>query len=139
MSINRVGIIGAGTMGNGIAQVCAANGIPVVLVDVAQPALERGLGAVRSNLERLVQKEKMSAADRDAALARIRCTTQYDDLKRLPLVIEAASIVMEIDEVLVAMIASGASSASSCLRIFTLMSGFSVAASITRSQSPRSS
>ena len=91
MSINRVGIIGAGTMGNGIAQVCAVNGIPVVLVDVAQPALERGLGAVRSNLERLVQKEKMSAADRDAALARIRCTTQYDDLKGLPLVIEAAT------------------------------------------------
>jgi 3-hydroxybutyryl-CoA dehydrogenase len=91
-----VGIIGAGTMGNGIAQVCAVNGIPVVLVDVAQPALERGLGAVRNNLERLVQKEKMSVADRDAALARIRCTTQYDDLKGLPLVIEAATENPEI-------------------------------------------
>jgi len=96
MTIHSVGIIGAGTMGNGIAQVCAVNGIPVVLVDVAQQALERGLGAVRNNLERLVQKEKMSAADRDAALARIRCTTQYDDLKGLPLVIEAATENPEI-------------------------------------------
>jgi 3-hydroxybutyryl-CoA dehydrogenase len=91
-----VGIIGAGTMGNGIAQVCAVHGIPVVLVDVAQAALDRGLGAVRNNLERLVQKEKMSAADRDAAMGRIRCTTQYDDLKGLPLVIEAATENPEI-------------------------------------------
>jgi 3-hydroxybutyryl-CoA dehydrogenase len=96
MTIHSVGIIGAGTMGNGIAQVCAVHGIPVVLVDVAQPALERGLGAVRNNLERLVQKEKMSAADRDAAMGRIRCTTQYDDLKGLPLVIEAATENPEI-------------------------------------------
>jgi 3-hydroxybutyryl-CoA dehydrogenase len=96
MTIHSVGIIGAGTMGNGIAQVCAVNGIPVVLVDVAQPALERGLGAVRNNLERLVQKEKMSVADRDAALGRIRCTTQYDDLNGLPLVIEAATENPEI-------------------------------------------
>jgi 3-hydroxybutyryl-CoA dehydrogenase len=96
MTIHSVGIIGAGTMGNGIAQVCAVHGIPVVLVDVAQPALERGLGAVRNNLERLVQKEKMSVADRDAAMGRIRCTTQYDDLKGLPLVIEAATENPEI-------------------------------------------
>ncbi len=91
MTIQSVGIIGAGTMGNGIAQVCAASGIPVVLVDISDPALERGLKAVRSNLDRLVQKEKISEADRDAALARIRCTTQYDELKGLPLVIEAAT------------------------------------------------
>jgi len=96
MTIHSVGIIGAGTMGNGIAQVCAVHGIPVVLVDVAQAALDRGLGAVRNNLERLVQKEKMSAPDRDAAMGRIRCTTQYDDLKGLPLVIEAATENPEI-------------------------------------------
>lgn len=91
MTIQSVGIIGAGTMGNGIAQVCAASGIPVVLVDISDQALERGLKAVRSNLDRLVQKEKISEADRDAALARIHCTTQYDELKGLPLVIEAAT------------------------------------------------
>ena len=91
MTIQSVGIIGAGTMGNGIAQVCAASGIPVVLVDISDQALERGLKAVRSNLDRLVQKEKISEADRDAALARLRCTTQYEELKGLPLVIEAAT------------------------------------------------
>jgi len=91
MTIQSVGIIGAGTMGNGIAQVCAASGIPVVLVDISDQALERGVKAVRSNLDRLVQKEKISEADRDAALARIHCTTQYDELKGLPLVIEAAT------------------------------------------------
>jgi 3-hydroxybutyryl-CoA dehydrogenase len=91
MTIQSVGIIGAGTMGNGIAQVCAASGIPVVLVDISDQALERGLKAVRSNLDRLVQKEKISEADRDAALARIHCPTQYDELKGLPLVIEAAT------------------------------------------------
>jgi 3-hydroxybutyryl-CoA dehydrogenase len=91
MTIQSVGIIGAGTMGNGIAQVCAASGIPVVLLDISDQALERGLKAVRSNLDRLVQKEKISEADRDAALARIHCTTQYDELKGLPLVIEAAT------------------------------------------------
>jgi len=91
MTIQSVGIIGAGTMGNGIAQVCAASGIPVVLVDISDQALERGLKAVRSNLDRLVQKEKISEADRDAALARIHCTAQYDELKGLPLVIEAAT------------------------------------------------
>ena len=91
MTIQSVGIIGAGTMGNGIAQVCAASGIPVVLLDISDQALERGLKAVRTNLDRLVQKEKISEADRDAALARIHCTTQYDELKGLPLVIEAAT------------------------------------------------
>jgi len=122
MTIQSVGIIGAGTMGNGIAQVCAASGIPVVLVDISDQALERGLKAVRSNLDRLVQKEKISEADRDAALARIRCTTQYDELKGLPLVIEAATenpdikvkILKQLDDLLPpeAIIATNTSSIS---------------------------
>ena len=122
MTIQSVGIIGAGTMGNGIAQVCAASGIPVVLVDISDQALERGLKAVRSNLDRLVQKEKISETDRDAALARIRCTTQYDELKGLPLVIEAATenpdikvkILKQLDDLLPpeAIIATNTSSIS---------------------------
>jgi 3-hydroxybutyryl-CoA dehydrogenase len=96
MNIDRVGIIGAGTMGNGIAQVCALSGVPVVLLDVAQAALERGLDTVRGNLERLVRKDKLSQADADAALARIRCSTAYEDLRGLPLVIEAATENPEI-------------------------------------------
>jgi 3-hydroxybutyryl-CoA dehydrogenase len=91
MSINRLGIIGAGTMGNGIAQACAVSGIEVVMVDIAQAAVDKGLATVAASLERLVKKDKMSAADRDAALARIRGSVSYDDLKGLPLVIEAAT------------------------------------------------
>jgi 3-hydroxybutyryl-CoA dehydrogenase len=96
MSIQRIGVIGAGTMGNGIAQACAVRGIDVVMVDVAQAALDRGVATVGTSLERLVKKDTLSAADRDAALARIRGSTSYDDLKGLPLVIEAATENFEL-------------------------------------------
>jgi 3-hydroxybutyryl-CoA dehydrogenase len=91
LNIDRVGIIGAGTMGNGIAQVCALGGVQVVLLDVAQAALDKGLATVRSNLDRLVKKDKLSQGEADGALARIRSSTSYDDLRGLPLVIEAAT------------------------------------------------
>ncbi|RPH44508.1 MAG: 3-hydroxybutyryl-CoA dehydrogenase [Burkholderiales bacterium] len=96
MSISRIGVIGAGTMGNGIAQACAVCGIEVTMVDVAQAAVDRGLKAVAGSLERLVKKDKLSEADRDAALARIQGSTSYDSLKDLPLVIEAATENMEL-------------------------------------------
>jgi 3-hydroxybutyryl-CoA dehydrogenase len=96
MSISRIGVIGAGTMGNGIAQACAVCGIDVTMVDVAQPAVDRGLKAVAGSLDRLVKKDKLSEADRDAALARIHGSTSYDDLKDLPLVIEAATENMDL-------------------------------------------
>ena len=91
MSFSRIGIVGAGTMGNGIAQACATCGIDVVMVDVAQAAVDRGRAAIASSLERLVRKDRMTAADRDAALARVTGSTSYDDLRGLPLVIEAAT------------------------------------------------
>ena len=91
MSITTVGIIGAGTMGNGIAQVCATSGIHVVMVDISEAAVAKGIATVASSLERLIKKEKITAADRDATLARIKGSTSYDDLKASQLVIEAAT------------------------------------------------
>ncbi|BBO03972.1 MULTISPECIES: 3-hydroxybutyryl-CoA dehydrogenase [Bradyrhizobium] len=89
--IQTVGIIGAGTMGNGIAQVCAAAGLSVVMVDISDAAVNRGLSTVGGSLERLVKKEKMSAADREAALKRITGTTDRAKLANCDLVIEAAT------------------------------------------------
>ncbi|RTE94886.1 MULTISPECIES: 3-hydroxybutyryl-CoA dehydrogenase [Bradyrhizobium] len=89
--IQTVGIIGAGTMGNGIAQICAAAGLSVVMVDISDAAVNRGLSTVGGSLERLVKKEKMSAADRDATLKRITGTTDRAKLSDCDLVIEAAT------------------------------------------------
>ncbi|WP_354132238.1 3-hydroxybutyryl-CoA dehydrogenase [Bradyrhizobium sp. RT4b] len=89
--INTVGIIGAGTMGNGIAQICAAAGLSVVMVDISDATVNRGMSTVGGSLERLVKKEKMSAADREAALKRITGTTDRAKLADCDLVIEAAT------------------------------------------------
>ena len=91
MDITTVGIIGAGTMGNGIAQACAVSGINVVMVDISEAAVQKGLATVSGSLDRLVKKEKISAADKDAAMARIKVSTSYDELKAAQLVIEAAT------------------------------------------------
>jgi len=91
MHIERVGVIGAGTMGNGIAQACAAAGVDVVMVDVAQDAVDRGVAAIGTSLERLQKKEKITADARAAALARIRGTTDYAHLQGAQLMIEAAT------------------------------------------------
>ena len=89
--IQTVGIIGAGTMGNGIAQICAAAGLSVVMVDISDAAVNRGISTVGGSLERLVKKEKMSAADREATLKRITGTTDRAKLADCDLVIEAAT------------------------------------------------
>ncbi|MGJ4889697.1 3-hydroxybutyryl-CoA dehydrogenase [Bradyrhizobium sp. HKCCYLS3077] len=89
--IQTVGIIGAGTMGNGIAQVCAAAGVPVVMVDISEQAVARGLATVGSSLDRLVKKDKMAAADKDKALSLITGTTDKGKLSSCDLVIEAAT------------------------------------------------
>jgi len=91
MSIQTIGIIGAGTMGNGIAQACAVVGINAVMQDVNEAALERGMATVSGSLERQVRKGTMSEADKGAVLARIRATQQADDLAAADLIIEAAT------------------------------------------------
>jgi 3-hydroxybutyryl-CoA dehydrogenase len=97
-SLNNIGVIGAGTMGNGIAQVSAAAGLQVVMIDVSDGAVERGLAAVGASLDRLVKKEKLSAADRAATLGRIRGSTRYSDLATVDLVIEAATENLEVKQ-----------------------------------------
>jgi 3-hydroxybutyryl-CoA dehydrogenase len=96
MSIQKVGIIGAGTMGNGIAQVCAQAGVEVVMVDVNDAAVQRGLSTISGSLDRLVKKEKLAPADKDKVQARVRGTTDYAQIKGVDLVIEAATENVEL-------------------------------------------
>jgi len=91
MDIQTVGIIGAGTMGNGIAQACAVVGIPVVMVDISDDAVQKGLATIGASLDRLIKKEKLTAADKDRSLALVTTSTRYEDLAGAQLVIEAAT------------------------------------------------
>jgi 3-hydroxybutyryl-CoA dehydrogenase len=95
MAIRTVGVVGAGTMGNGIAQVFAQNGFKVRLVDVAQPVLDRAREEIGRSLGRFVQKGKLSAADRDAALGRLKTTANLDELIDADYMVEA--IVESVD------------------------------------------
>ena len=105
---SRIGVIGAGTMGNGIAQVCAQAGLQVRMVDIADAAVQRGLSTVAKSLDRLVAKDKISAADKDAIVGRIAGGTDYAALADCDLVIEAATenlslklkILKQLDELL---------------------------------------
>jgi len=90
-TIQKVGVIGAGAMGNGITQACAVSGLDVVMVDIAEAALTRGQATIASSLDRLLKKEKITAADKDAAVKRIQATTSYDALQSCDLIIEAAT------------------------------------------------
>ncbi|PQA81840.1 3-hydroxybutyryl-CoA dehydrogenase [Limnohabitans sp. TS-CS-82] len=122
MSIQTVGIIGAGTMGNGIAQACAVSGVNVVMVDISEAAVAKGVATISGSLDRLIKKEKITEDDKAAALARIKGSTSYDDLKDAQLVIEAATenfdlkvkILKQVDALLDAsvLIASNTSSIS---------------------------
>ena len=71
----KVAVVGAGTMGNGIAQVFAAHGVPTVLCDVSEAAVERGLAAIGKSLDRFVKKEKITAAQKDETLGRLSAAT----------------------------------------------------------------
>ena len=90
-NIDTVGIIGAGTMGSGIAQACAQAGVKVVMVDIAQAALDKGLATVSGSLERLIKKDKLDDTGKAAALKLIRTSTDYAAFKDAQLVIEAAT------------------------------------------------
>jgi len=93
--IKTIGVIGAGTMGNGIAQVFAQSGFSVTLVDVAAPMLERARASIDKSLAKFVEKGKLQAADRDSALARLDMTSSLDALATADYVVEA--IVENVD------------------------------------------
>jgi 3-hydroxybutyryl-CoA dehydrogenase len=86
-----IGVVGAGTMGNGIAQVAARAGYDVVMRDVTQEFLQRGLTAINKSLQRDVDKERLSAADKASIVARIRTDTSLDSLREAAVVIEAVT------------------------------------------------
>lgn len=96
MTIETVGVVGAGTMGNGIAQTAAVAGLKVIMIDVTDAALAKGVATLTSSLERLVAKDKLDAATRDAALARIETSTDYQRLAAADLVVEAATENVEL-------------------------------------------
>ena len=91
MDIRRIGVVGAGTMGNGIAHVFARSGYEVTLCDVQQIFLERALGTITKNLDREVAKNKITVADKDSAMARIQSVTERSRLADCDFVIEAAT------------------------------------------------
>ena len=91
MTIQTVGVVGAGTMGSGIAQACAVKGIRVILIDISQAAVDKGLATIGKSLERLLKKEKITAEQKAAALACIESGTDYAALKPAQLVVEAAT------------------------------------------------
>jgi 3-hydroxybutyryl-CoA dehydrogenase len=134
MTIEQIAVIGAGTMGNGIAQVCAVAGYQVLLVDVSDAALERGVATLSKNLERQVSKGTLDDERAEAAKNRIRTSTDYAQLGSAQLVIEAATESLQLKQRILQQVAANV--AADCL-IATNTSSLSVtqlAASIEHPQ-----
>lgn len=106
MKIKTVGVVGAGQMGSGIAQVASASGLPVVMSDINDEFVERGFSAIEQSLGRMVKKEKITEEDQQAILGRIEGTISIDDMAKADFVVEAATedealklqIFRELDE-----------------------------------------
>lgn len=94
--LTRIGVVGAGQMGNGIAHVSALAGYDVVLTDISQDALDKGLATIQKNMNRLVRKEKIELADAEAALARVTLSTEMAAAAETDMVIEAATERVEL-------------------------------------------
>lgn len=122
MSIKTIGIIGAGTMGNGIAQSCAMSGFATVMLDINDAALGKGMATISKSLDRLIKKEKVTEEEKSAIVGRIKTTTDMNDMSCVDLVIEAATeneglklkIIRDIEKVIApqTIIASNTSSIS---------------------------
>ena len=96
MDIKTIGVIGAGQMGAGIAQVAAVSGYNVILSDIKQEFVDRGMAGIQKSLSKFVEKGKLDAAAKDAALARIRTTLDLNEMKHADLVVEAVIEDLEL-------------------------------------------
>ena len=96
MDAKKIAVIGAGTMGNGIAQVFAASGFDVLMTDVSDVAVQRGVATVGKSLDRLLAKQKISEGDKKAILGRIRTATRLDEIAGSDVVVEAATENVEL-------------------------------------------
>jgi 3-hydroxybutyryl-CoA dehydrogenase len=122
MEIKTIGVVGAGSMGNGIAQVCAAGGYTVIMQDRAEEYVQRGLSTIQSSIGKFVEKGKLTPEARDALLGRLTTTTRLEDMAAADLVIEAVfedfdvkkEVLTKLDEIVSAeaIIASNTSSIS---------------------------
>lgn len=95
-SIKKIGIVGAGQMGNGIAQVAAAQNFEVVLFDISSGSLDKGLGAIASSCDRMIKKATMTEEQKKALLSKIKPTTSMNDLASCDFVVEAATENIEL-------------------------------------------
>lgn len=91
MTIQKIGVVGAGQMGNGIAQVCADKGLDVWMMDVSEEALKKGVATISGSCDRLIKKAAMTEDHKKALLGRIRTTTKVDELSDCDLIVEAAT------------------------------------------------
>lgn len=106
-SIKKIGIVGAGQMGNGITQVAAASGFEVVMFDVAAASLDKGLGVIANSCDRLIKKNTMTEDQKKTLLGKIKATTKMQDLADCDFVVEAATenielklnIFLQLDEI----------------------------------------
>jgi 3-hydroxybutyryl-CoA dehydrogenase len=96
VKIRTLGVVGIGTMGNGIAQIAAVSGLNVIVIDLNEAALSKGLSTLTSSLDRLIEKGKLDVGTRDAALARIETSTDYQRLSSSDIIIEAATENVEL-------------------------------------------
>jgi 3-hydroxybutyryl-CoA dehydrogenase len=89
MDVKNISVIGAGTMGNGIAQVCAHRGLDVTMIDISDEFLQRGVGSISKSLDRLIKKEKITAEQKEEKLGRINTSTDLGAVSNSQLIVEA--------------------------------------------------
>tara|TARA_Y100001951_G_scaffold76037_1_gene63151 strand:+ start:46662 stop:47510 length:849 start_codon:yes stop_codon:yes gene_type:complete len=133
VNIKCVGVIGAGTMGSGIAQVCAQAGFSVVMIDVSTEALNKGLSVINGSLSRLVNKGLISDSEMSESLVKVRASTSYDDLRSCELVIEAATENLDLKKKILKQIDQSTSASTILATNTSSLSVTELAACVTHS------